>query len=664
MDMDKGQRIIMLLTSWAVLLATAALLFLAAHACGSQRSSPPPPTLTLEPPPPASPPAVQPPPPPASPPGVQPPPPPPPPVTCPDGSASGAVRQEACPAGDMGQLTQVCTAGAWKDAANSCVTPPAPACTKTVYAVVQPIFAGYCATCHTFGASYATAQASAAEISRRVGLPAGDNAHMPLTGYTQFPAGGTEAATLQKWVTDGAVQDCNQSAGPQFIDLNYQNTAALKDILSPSVLPADRVFTRYIFLGDMIDAGLTKAELTKAELSVYVQAMNKALNGVNEDTETTATMQSVEPLGAVWRFDLRSFGLGAADIAAVDAADPFNLIDNTSNGQILQALTGTKKYFYQADNWVDTTYRQSAVYYQLLKIPATLALLQAQVGVNEANDLATFQANLIGSDSSPIAQQKSRILIRVAQDRNASAYWYRTNDVNAIPAHVIVNGVVEDSKNAFQFPLLLGAGGVENFTPDASEVIFQLKNGHQAYALFDGAGNRLNVADTAVVIDKLSPVSVGGAINNANSCSRCHNMGLIPYVDRVLASIVKQPLPVANDNQIVKSLYASAATNAALFRADNLAYGVALRKIGVDPNAPDPMNVITDKLLLPWDETMAASKLFLTIPEFEEALHQSAATLNLEGALLSPGGTVPEAVIVAALPQFIKDARLLQDSLN
>ena len=418
------------------------------------------------------------------------------------------------------------------------------------------------------------------------------------------------------------------------------------------------------------------------------------------------------------------------EIKAIEDADKnINIVDNTSKGLVLQTLLGTKKPWLHADNFVDVTFRNSDLYYDLVDVPAKLVDLQKQIGANIERDLAALQnINFIGSNSSPIAEQKNRLIFRGLQARSLNSYFWLTADINAVASAAVnitgnitagsalvsqvssllgvvpgqavagngintgtfvattqvVNGVNQitlstaailsvaadalslsgkNTKDLFTFPLLLGTGGNSqaNYTFDASETIWQLPNGLQGYALWDGVGNRVNFADPNIVIDTATPLG-NKIINNANSCSRCHNQGLIPFIDQVRAHVNANAAQfIANDVQLVNAVYRGAAANAAIFTVDNRQYGNALTKLGISPG-PDPMNVVTDRFLQNWDISQAAGFLFLTPGEFTQALNTSPVAKAALGTLLN-GGSVTFTQFTGVLQQLIADARLFQDPL-
>lgn len=641
--------------------------------------------------------------------------------TC-DGVALGSIRELVCPPGESGKLTEACTVRGWLPATDTCQTIPA-TCGRVQFTDVVSTLQQYCATCHASIVQYAVAQSWALEIGRRIALPQGNNDHMPQGPSPQLNQ--DQVSELKQWVDDGAIQDCTEARVPSTINEDYIATQMVND--AASLPQADRPFTRYLILAGAINGGISGEAL-----QTWIDAMNKGLNGLNNSGQNLFAVQSIELSKSVWRWDIRNYGMSRDDVAQIEAADVnINIVDNTSKGVVLQALLQTRKPWLHADNFLDLTYRNSRLYYTLVNVPAKLADLQRDIGVNFARDLANLvNVRFIGSAQSPIAEQKNRLIIRDVQARSQNAYYWETRDVNAIPSSaILVSGTIvtgsstvrnlsrttglapgqavagrgiargtvvvnisgntlllntaavesvqndaltltgRNTKDLFQEPLIAGTGGgngsiasVGNYTADASETIWQFPNGMQGYGLWDGVGNRVNFADPGIVIDTATPLG-NRVINNANSCSRCHNIGTIPFIDQILAHVTTNAAQfVANDVALVRAVYKEAPTNAALFRVDNAQYTQALQRLGIR-NGTDPMSVVTDRYLQNWDLTQVSGFLGLSPEEFLEALNTSPTAKTALGTLYTRDGTVTFVQFTGALQDLIRDARLFQDEL-
>lgn len=528
--------------------------------------------------------------------------------------------------------------------------PPAPPCALTPFADVAPILTKYCVNCHNSPVpmdTWAGAAPAAREIARRIGLDIGQRDHMPLNSAPQMAP--TDTQKLQKWVVDGAqnVPDC--AAKPKLYDLDYIETAINADL--EAINSTDRPFTRYLVTAHKADERANGLDPGLPD-EVQESAMNKALNSVNATGLDLFKLTPIDDAKLIWRVDLRNFGI-QNQINVIDQNDKINIISTTSKGLVIQGLTKSQKPWFHFDNFINVI-NSPKVYYALLNIGATEADLLKAIKVDLNGQLAALQTPLfIGGNKSPIALLKNRLLVRVVGGVNNASYFWQTWDINQI---------VSNDKNLFQFPLLAQTGGKENFNFDASEVIYSLPNGLQAYALFDKAGNRLDAADIAIVTDNRSPITP--IISTAISCHRCHSMGLIPMVDEIRDHVVANAAQFdANDVQIVKTVYHGASANNAIFTADQKTFSKATAQIGLPLKDDDPINRATDILLKDWPEARAASFLFLTLPQFEQAVNESPTAKAQIGQLLT-GGTVTFQQFVAVLPQLIKDARLFQDRLG
>jgi hypothetical protein len=564
--------------------------------------------------------------------------------TCDGGSPIATIRQLPCPPNQTGAITQICTEQNWQQSANTCaaVPPPPPVCPKTVFTDIAPILSTHCAKCHAGIDTYAGASQGTrpAEISRRIGLPVANNDHMPVG--TENPLAPADGQLIQKWVSDGTLKDCTGATPlPTHITVPYLEDAIEADLLLQAV--SDRPFIEYLSTAHAFNAG---------DKGPWREAIDKGINSLNATKDDIFHVEPIDLAQTIWRLDVRSIGLNQADLAAIDAADGINLISNTTKGLIIRALSGKRKPWYPADTFLDIAYRNSQIYYRLLRIPATFVQFLNSIGVNQVRSLAQLDSQFIGGASSPIAEQKNRLIWRFTEDRTQQAYYWQTGDINGQPSA---------AKNLFQNPLLNGTGGVEIYQFDASEMIYSLPNGLQGYAIFSGAGNRLDAAPPDVVRDTRSPIT---SVISLFSCSGCHQQGLIPMIDEVRVHVIANAAQFnANDVELVKKLYLQ--DNSQIFKRDNRIFGSALAKINVDPNKPDPQAIISDRYLLNWDLNKVASFLLLTPAEGRACINQSATGKRDMGQLLlSDTAVVTFATFQSVLPALIADCRLFQDPVG
>ena len=117
-----------------------------------------------------------------------------------------------------------------------------------------------------------------------------------------------------------------------------------------------------------------------------------------------------------------------------------------------------------------------------------------------------------------------------------------------------------------------------DFQETQRSVIFALPNGFQAYALFDGAGGRINEGDPAISGDPLQP---DGRLRAGASCIGCHShvLGAQDDVrDYVLGGVAFD----AQTKDHVESLYPNQAAFAALVDDDSATFLGSQQLAGVD----------------------------------------------------------------------------------
>lgn len=579
----------------------------------------------------------------------------PPPVATPapncNGYAIGSIRRESCPAGETGSKVYTCTADGWVGTSDDCRGSDS-ACNKTVFnRDVKPIIQSKCIACHQTFLDYGSAKTVAAEMARRVNLNDGDRGRMPL--YPKDPLPADQKRTFNQWLADGLIQDvsdpaCNTNPPPpqNNLDLSYVETTILND-LNRQTNATTRLNRRYLVLSHKADLGLNAKALNR-----FLQAINKGLNGLSTAVDLF-TVAAIDANQTIFRFDLRDYGLNAVKWALVENKEPLNFESFTGQGLQIKALTGTRKAWLHAENFLFTSHggQDPNVYYDILGVPVSILGLQAQLGVDFAGSQKNdIQAHFLGFFGSSISLNKNRLLVRVP---SRDGYYWQTFDTNSRQLA---------TKNLFQFPLLADSGGVAVYTPDASEVIFTLPNKLQGYALFNAAGVRQNAAPLDVVYDNQTPFDP--TITTAFSCVRCHNQGIIPAVDQIRDHVKQNGAQfLSNDVALVDALYRPGETNAATFTTDNAKYGKALTQVGVQAVDLDPMSYAMDSLRKDQSLADVASLFFMTEDQFRVALNSSAVGRLALGQLLS-GGTVGFVQLTAILPQLILDIRFGQDALG
>lgn len=562
----------------------------------------------------------------------------------------GDVRKTACPGGATFKV-EACTENGL-DVIADC-NAQLPNCGKTTFAEVKSLLDAKCVKCHAGYGSYAKAKEEIGEMIQRIGLSGNDPRRMPKPPAPELS--NDQKDLLKRWQVDGAIEACpggDTQAHVPFSEIER----AMRDRVEG--LPEnDRLTSRFLILSHKVNQNVPRETIQSG-----ISAVAKALNSLSRKNQRLVRVEAFGPGQSIIHFDLDDFRLVREDWEAISSQDPFRLESFTKTGEVLKFLTQTKRPWMHFDNFIDVTHRKSALYYYLLAVPPSLEGLAIQQGVDYAGDLKDFSALLVGTNHSPISLQKNRLISR---HESLNGYFYVSYDP------VALGGVRE--RNLFEAPLLAEArgSGKTNFNFAASEVIYSLPNGMQAYALYANQARAVQppaqktvlqqVAPLNIVADNESPISP--EIRNANSCVRCHDRGVIPAVDEIRDHVIRNASEFERlDVDIVRALYKPNNVVADIFRKDAEFFVNALAQIGVT-SSPDPMSQATDRLLLNWDLAQTAAFFFLTVEEFVEGLNGSARGKAQIGQLLT-GGTVTYDQVLQVLPILIEDLRLFQDPIE
>lgn len=557
--------------------------------------------------------------------------------------AIGQTKLEQCPAGQEGQKVFVCREAGLQLALNTCKVGASGCDGKTLFEDVKPLLTAKCANCHFTPEKYDDLTVARAKIDSflsRIDLSSDNPERMPRAPNAPFNF--EEKSRLKKWKADGLLDkaDCDRPVDTGFINLFKVESEILLDL--SRIDADDRPFTRYLVSSHKVNA-------KDDRLKEYETGLNKAVNSLSFE-EDIINMDAIDEAQSIFRFDLRSYGLTRTDWKLVEDNDDFDLESFTDEGFTIKFLTGARKAWLHFDNFGFITQGKANVYYTLTNTPTDLGQLLRKVGVNVQAQFQDFSAQFLGSANSEISLQKNRLIVRF---EGREGYVWITFDP------VDLDGVPE--RNLFEFPLLNGTGGRALFNFDASEVIYSLPNGLQAYALFNAAGVRQDAAPLNIVTDTRSPLDP--EINNAIDCYRCHNAGIIPMQDQIRDHVLQN---ASNfdivDVELVGELYKPAAANNAAFNQDNNDYAEGLKLVGQAAGKQDGVTATDDIFRLNWDAKDVASFLLLEEQEFLSLLRRSQAGTAQVGQLLT-GGEITFDQFVQVLPQLKIDLRLFQEPL-
>jgi len=548
-------------------------------------------------------------------------------------SSNGEVRKGVCPEGESGRLLEICKDDYWQTSSNECKKGVGD-CSEIVFdRDVYPIINKNCVSCHTGYDGYETAKNKIDVFIARTALGDRDIGRMPKPPNEPLAQGDKDK--FSKWEADGLLESCqnnNVNTNPH-LNLDYTEDSAFKDI--STINSSQQADIRWIILSHKSNEG--------ADLDVLQQfkhSINKSVNSLSF-VRGIINPVPIDQYETVFRINLRDYKLSAADWKRIEDSDPLDFESNTNIGVLLKTLTKTRKPILHIDSFSFSS-NQAEVYYAVRKLPATAKELFVQTGVDFNGDINNFEALFVGFNNSAISLNKNRLLTR-----------FNSNDGNTWISFDVDN-VAAANKNLFEFPLLnnvLNSSGTRFYNPQASEFIGSIPNSLHYYYLSDNKGNRQNAAPQNIVQDNISPFGSEIAIG---SCTRCHNSGYLPAKDEIRAHVVENAAQFPlQDVDIVEQLYRDPAE---ALSKDNSDYAIALSKLGILANEPDPISVTSDNLRRNQNAKSIAAYFSLTEEEFIEGLKRSAEGRAQVGQLLT-GGEITSAQFIASLPVLKRDLR-------
>ena len=391
------------------------------------------------------------------------------------------------------------------------------------------------------------------EFYKRLLGPTENGPQMPLN----LPPLSQEAVeTIARWITVGA-PDWNVQH-----DINFITTDTILDTIRThlkSLDPFDRPSARYFTMTHLYNAGETPETL-----SDYRIALSKLINSLSWKFEIT-NPTPIDEAQTIFYIDLRRYEWNTTTEVwpQIEQAYPYNIaFDPETQAGLLEKLThlqtetGSTVPFVHVD-WFLATASLPPLYHDILDLPQTDRVLEAQLAVNVASNIrnapgidvwrAGFNDSGVSTNNRVVERHTSRY----------GAYWKSYDFAGSV-----------GSQNVFTHPL--------DFTHDGGEIIFNLPNGFQAYLLVDTNGNRLDNAPIDIVSN---PAASDPTVRNGLSCIGCHTQGMKKFTDSVRAAIEQDDNPPYNKEHALR-LYPEQSVLDALVQKDTLRFQEALEKIG------------------------------------------------------------------------------------
>lgn len=285
-------------------------------------------------------------------------------------------------------------------------------------------------------------------------------------------------------------------------------------------------FVRYLTLTNLAnlrDAAGKPVE-DDTQMDTYRAALGKLLNSLSHEGQITVPVP-VDTGKTVYRFDLRDYGWTQDEWEHhVVAGYPYALrgVDGKRERDIM-AATRSRSAWVRAD-WFTFAASQPPLYNQLLRLPDNDRDLERELGIDVIHNLQNRRAIRAGFRESGVSQG-NRMIERHELGRYPGGYW-KSYDFSPLQRH--------GQHDLFRSPLgPVGAGLTPNadreFAHDGGEIVWNLRNGLQAYYLSTSKGVKLDRAPTEIVQDRKRR---DGAIINGISCMACHDQGMKYTLDK------------------------------------------------------------------------------------------------------------------------------------
>lgn len=349
-----------------------------------------------------------------------------------------------------------------------------------------------------------------------------------------------------------------------------------------TLAPSDQSQIRYFTLDVSNNAQVSAETLELLRLS-----LGKTLNSLSSAIGVQV-MTPIDKNRLIYRVRLGDFGISPRVFESViKSYYPYGMALNSGpvgnltqemiqNDTALRELTGSQVYSIRID-WFVATATLPIPYEILLGQGLNQNALDLKLGVDRARAIAANQVMRSGFKSSGISSQ-NRIIERMEQS-NGRSYW-QSYDFAFV------------EKNIFEAPLgPIGTHPTRVFDHDGGEVIYQLPNGLFGYRLVNKNGDILDKGPTSIVKQNDAPPQFLAAVVNGVSCMNCHGAGYLPKADEILDFMVQNRGDFLADEVLkISRLYPENRFLAAAMAKDNALYFEALKKIGIDPQKPDPIN--------------------------------------------------------------------------
>jgi len=472
---------------------------------------------------------------------------------------------------------------------------------------------------------------------------------MPPQRGTSRPLSDQDIKVIYDWIQEGAPDfKATFVAEPIVFSKNYARQNAKRYLESLSNEEPSQL--RFFSLDHLL------SYRSADEIKTIRQGLFKLINSLSLNP-TTVTPKAIDSKALVFAIRLSDYSWKASTWRKLNLANPYLLRrvadflapssgDDTVDPNIIRA------------DWFVATASKAPVYSNILyddllnvrtASRSFLNLLERRLNLSRRENIASMQAMRSGFNNSGVSQN-NRIIERhifPPESLSSGAYWISYDfDGNSPELNL--------RQNIFRFPLGPFGDG-PTFKHAGGEIIFNLPNQLQAYALVSESGEALAKAPQTIVSDPLRP---DRAVENAVSCMSCHATGILPKRDQVRDSILQNTARLTeNERRAVLKLYPESKVFEEAQKQDSERFQTALANLGLTHEGIEPISTATLLYEKDLDLKAVAGELQVEPEQILRALDSSRILNDNLGVLRSQRGTVKRDV-------FLEEYRNLYSALK
>ena len=371
----------------------------------------------------------------------------------------------------------------------------------------------------------------------------------------------SEMAAVVSWI-----ETLTEAAPPprEVITLAELHQTVLEDLQAQPSGRQDRI--RYFSLRSVHN----NPEVSLENLEGYKAATVKLMNALSWNP-MPYKLEPIDEHGVVFRVFLPELDWDTSTWSLLESHYPYGVASDTDSSlKQLKHLTGTEVPIIRAD-WFAATASVSPLYYDMLRLPDTVAGLEKMLGIDMARNIRNEQVIRAGFQNSGVSTH-NRLIER--HPMGTGFFWTSYDFAGS-----------KGRQSFFEYPL--GPKEVYGeemaFQHDGGESIFTLPNGFHAYYLNTHLGERLDVGPTQIVRDDDYTDGTGEVVNGI-SCMSCHSKGIRLNEDQVRDVALKDFSLSASARQTIEAIYPGQDEVAKWLQKDTDDFFTALETAGIVPD--------------------------------------------------------------------------------